>query len=70
MPNISGTSPAMSYATEAFSASLAKQAQVQRGQQALDLLESTKTVNETAPTATNGSHMTTDNLGQNVNIRV
>lgn len=103
MDGISGSNPAMSYVNrEAYQANLAKDAQVQQGQRALDLLDSavpppaklnsvspapsvayenpaqsvsqqvnaTPTVNPTTPTASSGSHMTTDNLGQNVNINV
>ncbi|WP_133011829.1 hypothetical protein [Marinomonas flavescens] len=70
MSSISDSSSAVSYAKEAYGASLAKVAQVDKGQQALDLLESAKVVNPTTPAASSGSHMTTDNLGQSVNIHV
>ncbi|MEL0638190.1 hypothetical protein V6259_15670 [Marinomonas sp. TI.3.20] len=69
MSSISDSSSAVSYAKEAYGASLAKVAHVDKGQQALDLLESAKVVNPT-PAASSGSHMTTDNLGQSVNIHV
>lgn len=69
MPSINGvSSPAMSYASEVYSANLAKAAQVQEGKQNLDLLaEAAKNV---TPAASSGSHATTDNLGQNININV
>lgn len=69
MTTVSDSSAAMSYAKEAYSASISKEAQVQKGQVALDLLESTNKVNST-PAASSGTHMTTDNLGQNVNVTV
>ena len=70
MSEISGVGAAsMSYAKEAYSAFLNKEVIADRGQQALDLLESASSVNPT-PAASSGNHMTTDNLGQSVNIRV
>ncbi|MBD5772381.1 hypothetical protein [Marinomonas colpomeniae] len=60
--------PSMDYASEVYSASLAKTAQQQQAQQDLELLASA-TENAT-PAASRGSHATTDNLGQNININV
>lgn len=69
MPSINGmSSPAMDYASEAYSASLAKVAQQQKAEQDLALIEeATKNV---TPAASSGSHTTTDNLGQNINVNV
>lgn len=69
MPNINGmSSPGMDYASEAYSTSLAKVAQQQKADQDFALLEeATKNV---TPVASSGSHATTDNLGQNININV
>ena len=70
MSEMSGVGAAsMSYAKEAYSANLNKEVVAHRGQQALDLLESASTVSST-PSASSGNHVTTDNLGQSVNIRV
>ena len=69
MPTINGlTSPGMEYASEVYSANLAKSAQEQQGRQDLELLN--KAVETVTPAATQGSHTTTDNLGQNINIKV
>jgi hypothetical protein len=59
---------AMDFASEVYGASLAKSAQVQEGQQKLQLLD--KAAENVTPAASQGSHMTTDNLGQNININV
>ncbi|MBR7889452.1 hypothetical protein J9B83_10915 [Marinomonas sp. A79] len=69
MPSINGAgSSAMDFASEVYSASLAKNAQEQVGRQNLELLaEAAKNV---TPAASSGSHTTTDNLGQNININV
>lgn len=69
MPDINGLSgPGMDYANEVYKASLAKSAQMQEGQQNLQLLE--QAVESVTPAASQGSHATTDNLGQNININV
>ncbi|MEO9275603.1 hypothetical protein ABFY09_12140 [Marinomonas sp. 5E14-1] len=60
--------PGMDYASEVYSASLAKRAQQQEGSQNLELLE--RAVESITPAASSGSHTTTDNLGQNININV
>lgn len=60
--------PLMDYASEAYSASLAKTAQQQEAKQDLELLASV--TENTPPAASRGSHATTDNLGQNININV
>ncbi|MBJ7556127.1 hypothetical protein [Marinomonas spartinae] len=72
MDGISGASAAASYAREAYTAKLSQDAQVQQGQRALELLASTDSNPKANPTpaASSGSHMTTDNLGQNININV
>ncbi|MGR0280105.1 hypothetical protein ACUM5Y_13800 [Marinomonas dokdonensis] len=62
-------SEAMAYASEAYSASLAKSAQQQEGQQSLSLIESAA-VQPITPPASSGAHITTDVLGQHINIRV
>jgi hypothetical protein len=69
MPSINGvSSPAMDYASEVYSANLAKAAQQQKAEQDLALLaQATRNV---TPAASSGSHSTTDNLGQNININV
>ena len=69
MPSINGlSSPAMDYASEVYSAKLAKAAQEQEGKQNIELLqEATKNV---TPVASSGPQTTTDNLGQNININV
>ncbi len=70
MASISGVgSEAMAYASEAYSASLAKSAQQQEGQQSLSLIESAA-VQPITPPASSGAHVTTDVLGQNINIHV
>ena len=58
----------MDYASEVYSASLAKSAQQQEAKQTLELLASAAEV--APPAASKGSHATTDNLGQNININV
>lgn len=58
----------MDFASEVYSASLAKRAQQQEGNQNLELLA--KAVETVTPAASSGSHTTTDNLGQNININV
>ncbi|GGN33834.1 MULTISPECIES: hypothetical protein [Marinomonas] len=69
MPSINGmSSPAMDYASEVYSANLAKAAQEQRGKQSLELLEAA--AKSVTPAASSGSHTTTDNLGQNINVNV
>lgn len=69
MPSINGVgSPAMDYASEVYSASLAKSAQEQVGRQNLELLA--EAAQNVTPAASSGSHTTTDNLGQNININV
>ena len=69
MPSINGVnSPAMSHASEVYSANLAKAAQVQEGKQNLELLEQAS--KNVTPAASSGSHTTTDNLGQNINVNV
>ncbi|AEF55767.1 hypothetical protein [Marinomonas posidonica] len=70
MAEVNGVSggPAMDYAREVYQASLAKAAQQQEAQQNLQLLE--RATEPTTPAASSGSHTTTDNLGQNININV
>lgn len=69
MPDVNGlSSPGMDYANEVYKASLAKSAQQQEGQQDLELLA--RAVESITPAASSGSHATTDNLGQNININV
>ena len=58
----------MEFASEVYGASIAKVSQEQQAQQTLDLLASAAEVVQ--PSASQGSHMTTDNLGQNININV
>ncbi|MGO2354475.1 MAG: hypothetical protein ACTH58_07045 [Marinomonas foliarum] len=69
MPSINGlSSPAMDYASEVYSASLSKVAQQQKAEQELTLLE--EAAKSVTPAANSGSHSTTDNLGQNINVNV
>ncbi|BFM50927.1 hypothetical protein [Marinomonas sp. THO17] len=69
MAEVNGVSgPAMDYAREVYQASLSKAAQQQEAQQKLELLE--RATEPTTPVASSGSHTTTDNLGQNININV
>lgn len=69
MPSINGlSSPAMDYASEVYSANLAKAAQEQQGKQSLELLDAA--AKSVTPAASSGSHTTTDNLGQNINVNV
>lgn len=69
MPSIDGVgSSAMAFASEVYSANLAKSAQEQQGRQNLELLS--EALKNVTPPATGGSHTTTDNLGQNVNVNV
>ena len=58
----------MDFASEVYSASLAKRSQDQQAEQTLELLA--KAAEVVQPAASQGSHMTTDNLGQNININV
>lgn len=69
MPSIDGVgSSAMAFASEVYSANLAKSAQEQQGAQNLQLLA--EAIKDATPAASSGSHTVTDNLGQNINVNV